>query len=235
MRKESIQGLGTITFIKRKNNKRINVKIEPHSNIKVSLPQHIPYHTAKKFVVENWLLIQNKMKSINGRLTLFEPTTEFKTMWHVLKVEPTESTFPYFNIGNHFISVKYPQHTSVLKPEIQKTIRAAIEHTLRMEAKIYLPGRLHEFALRYKFNYNKVFVKNIKTQWGSCSHKNNINLNIHLMRLPRHLIDYIILHELTHTIIKNHSASFHNLLNSIADANIEEMKLELQKYSPQIY
>jgi len=125
MRKESIQGLGTITFIKRKNNKRINVKIEPHSNIKVSLPQHIPYHTAKKFVVENWLLIQNKMKSINGRLTLFEPTTEFKTMWHVLKVEPTESTFPYFNIGNHFISVKYPQHTSVLKPEIQKTIRAA--------------------------------------------------------------------------------------------------------------
>ncbi|MGM0498287.1 MAG: M48 family metallopeptidase [Bacteroidota bacterium] len=235
MRKETISGLGTITFIKRRNNRRINVKIEPHSNIKVSLPQHIPYHTAKKFVMENRLLIQNKMESINGRLTLFESTSEFKTMWHTLRLHPGESSTSYYNIDNHFITVNYPHKLPVQHPEIQKTVRDAIEKTLRMEAKIYLPRRLHEFALKYKFNYNKVFVKNLKTLWGSCSHQNNINLNIHLMRLPRHLIDYIILHELTHTIIKNHSTSFQNLLNSIIDGNIEEMKHELHKYSPQIY
>jgi len=235
MRKESISGLGTITFIKRRNNRRINVKIEPHSSIKVSLPQHIPYHTAKKFVMENRLIIQNKMESINGRLTLFEPTTDFKTMWHDLRIKPDNCSSPSFSIDNHFITVTYPHDHSVLQPEIQKTIREAIEKTLRMEAKIYLPRRLHEFALKYKFNYNKIFLKNLKTLWGSCSNQNNINLNIHLMRLPRHLIDYIILHELTHTIIKNHSASFHNLLNSILDNNIEDIKNELHKYSPQIY
>jgi len=235
MRKETISGLGTITFIKRRNNRRINVKIEPHSNIKVSLPQHIPYHTAKKFVMENRLLIQNKMESINGQLTLFEHTTDFKTMWHTLRMKPNNCSAPSFSIDNHFITVNYPHNHSALQPEIQKTVRDAIEKTLRIEAKIYLPRRLNEFALTYKFNYNKVFLKNLKTLWGSCSYKNNINLNIHLMRLPRHLIDYIILHELTHTVIKNHSASFHNLLNSTLDDNIEEIKHELHKYSPQIY
>ena len=235
MKKETISGLGTITFIKRRNNRRINIKIEPHSNIKVSLPQHIPYHRAKKFVLENKLLIQNKMESINGRLTLFESTSNFKTMWHVLRIKPDDCTSPSFSVDNHFITVNYPHNHSVLQPEIQKTVRDAIEKTLRIEAKIYLPRRLNEFALKYKFNYNKVFLKNLKTLWGSCSYQNNINLNIHLMRLPKHLIDYIILHELTHTVVKNHSASFHNLLNSTLDGNIEDIKHELHKYSPQIY
>ncbi len=235
MKKETILGLGTITFIKRQNNRRINVKVEPHSSIKVSLPHHIPYHTAKKFVMENRLLIQNKMESINGRLTSFDRTTDFKTMWHVLRMKPDNCSSPSFSVDNHFITVSYPHDHSVLQPEIQKTVREAIEKTLRMEAKIYLPRRLHEFALKHKFNYNKVFLKNLKTLWGSCSYQNNINLNIHLMRLPKHLIDYIIIHELTHTVIKNHSVSFHNLLNSIIDGNIEDIKHELQKYAPQIY
>jgi len=235
MRKETIHGLGTITFIKRRNNRRINVKVEPHSSIKVTLPKHIPYHTAKKFVMENRLLIQNKIETINGQLTLFDSTTDFKTMWHALRLKPDNCVSPSFSIDNHFITVTYPHNHSVLQPKIQKTVREAIEQTLRMEAKIYLPRRLHEFALRYKFSYNKIFLKNLKTLWGSCSYQNNINLNIHLMRLPRHLIDYIILHELTHTVIKNHSTSFHNLLNSMLENNIEDIKHELQKFSTQIY
>ena len=235
MRQENIKGLGTITFIKRKNNRRINVKIEPHSNIKVSLPQQVSYHKARKFVMENRILLQNKMEAINDRLTLFESNTEFKTMWHALKLQPCDCSMPVFTIDSRFIKVDYPGTFSVHHPEVQKTIREAIEKTLRLEAKIYLPRRLHEFALKHEFCYNKVFVKNLKTLWGSCSNQNNINLNIHLMRLPRHLIDYILLHELAHTVIKSHNASFQKLLRSVADGDIEEMKNELQEYTPRIY
>ncbi|MBW2492842.1 MAG: M48 family metallopeptidase, partial [Deltaproteobacteria bacterium] len=80
-------------------------------------------------------------------------------------------------------------------------------------AQKYLTERLDELCKQNGFKYNRVFVKNQKTRWGSCSNKNNINLNVNLMRLPGELIDYIILHELVHTQIKDHSNRFWEELN----------------------
>ena len=68
--------------------------------------------------------------------------------------------------------------------------------------------RLEELAEWHGFDYNKVFIRNQRTRWGSCSTSNNINLNIKLVLLPDELIDYVILHELLHTRIKNHSREF---------------------------
>jgi predicted metal-dependent hydrolase len=75
-------------------------------------------------------------------------------------------------------------------------------------AKKHLNNRLDELCKQNGFTYNRVFVKNQKTRWGSCSAKNNINLNINLVRLPEELIDYVIFHELVHTKIKDHSKLF---------------------------
>jgi predicted metal-dependent hydrolase len=78
----------------------------------------------------------------------------------------------------------------------------------RPAARRRLIDRLDFLALKYGFQYNRVFVKNQKTRWGSCSNKNNINLNVNLVRLPDELIDYTILHELVHTRVKNHGHRF---------------------------
>jgi predicted metal-dependent hydrolase len=78
----------------------------------------------------------------------------------------------------------------------------------RVVAGKYLVERLDELCKQSGFRYNRVFVKNQKTRWGSCSEKNNINLNVNLVRLPDELIDYVILHELIHTRIKNHGNRF---------------------------
>jgi predicted metal-dependent hydrolase len=75
-------------------------------------------------------------------------------------------------------------------------------------AKQRLVNRLDELCKQNGFVYNRVFVKNQKTRWGSCSAKNNINLNVNLVRLPDELIDYVLFHELVHTKIKNHSHLF---------------------------
>ena len=78
----------------------------------------------------------------------------------------------------------------------------------RQSARRLIIARLSELAEKYGFSYNKAFVRSQKTRWGSCSHKNNINLNVNLARLPEHLMDYAIIHELVHTRIKNHSREF---------------------------
>ena len=86
---------------------------------------------------------------------------------------------------------------------------------LRRQAKEQLPGRLAEFASRYGFTYNRVAIKHNSSNWGSCSSKGNINLNLSIMRLPRILQDYVLLHELCHLRHQDHGHAFHLLLEHL--------------------
>ena len=99
----------------------------------------------------------------------------------------------------------------------------------RAEARKKLVNRLNELCDQHGFNYNKVFVRTQKTRWGSCSAKNNINLNMKLVRLPDEMIDYVLLHELVHTRVKNHTNGFWAELNKfVGDA--KEMSKKLNEY-----
>ena len=93
--------------------------------------------------------------------------------------------------------------------------REAEVERLRTEAKAFLPGRVAELAARYGFTYGRVAVKHNRSNWGSCSAKGNINLNLNLMRLPANLRDYVILHELAHLRHRNHGPEFHALLDRL--------------------
>ncbi len=99
----------------------------------------------------------------------------------------------------------------------------------RRVAREILVSRLDTLAVRHGFQYNRVFVRNQKTRWGSCSRQNNINLNINLVRLPKRLMDYTILHELVHTRIKNHGPDFWKALAACL-ANARALDKELNQY-----
>lgn len=87
--------------------------------------------------------------------------------------------------------------------------------SLRRQARAELPGRLAELASRYGFSYNRVTVKHNVSNWGSCSSKGNINLNLNIVRLPRLLQDYVLLHELCHLRHQDHGQGFHLLLEHV--------------------
>lgn len=98
------------------------------------------------------------------------------------------------------------------------------------QARNTLIGRLEEMAVTHSFKYNKVSIRNQKTKWGSCSAKNNISLNINLVRLPDQLRDYVIMHELIHTRIKNHSKKFWSELDKAVGGSAKEIAKKLRKY-----
>lgn len=91
---------------------------------------------------------------------------------------------------------------------------------LRSQAKAQLPGRLAELAARYGFTYNRVSIKHNASNWGSCSTKGNINLNLNIVRLPKVLQDYVLLHELCHLRHPDHGQGFHLLLEHLLTDNI---------------
>jgi len=105
----------------------------------------------------------------------------------------------------------------------------------RLEAGATLIQRLQELARLHNFKYRKVSIRNQKTRWGSCSGKNNISLNINLARLPAELSDYVILHELLHTKIKNHGKEFWAELDRYIGRNAKELAKKLRKYRLDVF
>ena len=99
----------------------------------------------------------------------------------------------------------------------------------RHEARRVLVNRLDELAKTHGFKYNRVFIRNQKTRWGSCSSKNNISLNVKLVRLPERLTDYVIIYELVHTRIKSHNKKFYTELEQIVNDR-KSLDRELKKY-----
>jgi hypothetical protein len=109
------------------------------------------------------------------------------------------------------------KHQKRLKTVEQQQNQWMQDQSIHSKAQIkrILGSRLQELAKIHGFKYNRVFFRNQKTRWGSCSSQNNINLNLRLIHLPQELIDYVILHELLHTRIKNHSRQFWNELEQL--------------------
>jgi hypothetical protein len=106
---------------------------------------------------------------------------------------------------------------SWIKKHLQRSQKATPIHISdipdKNKAAVKIINRLNALSTKHQLHYNRVFIRNQKTRWGSCSAKNNISLNIKLSLLPDEFLDYVLLHELVHTQIKNHSKKFWESLN----------------------
>jgi predicted metal-dependent hydrolase len=98
-----------------------------------------------------------------------------------------------------------------------------------IEAKDTLIRRFQEMADIHGLEYAKVSIRNQKTKWGSCSSKNSISLNINLARLPTQMRDYVMLHELVHTRIKNHGKEFWAELDKVVGDDSKALAKKLRK------
>ena len=127
--------------------------------------------------------------------------------------------------------IRYKKAEMDLKTEGLKDKLKGLKPINKTEAKVILKNRLKELSEIYGFEYNRVFIRNQKTRWGSCSAQNNINLNINLVRVSNELQDYVILHELVHTKIKNHSLMFWKELDKyVGDARHYDRLLKREDY-----
>lgn len=105
----------------------------------------------------------------------------------------------------------------------------ALQIWLRLRGKEALPPLLRELAAEFvgPEAVARVFVKEMRTRWGSCSSRHNINLNARLLFLPPDLARHVMLHELCHLAEMNHSAAFYARLNAMdpeAERHIAELR-----------
>lgn len=101
---------------------------------------------------------------------------------------------------------------------------------LRMQAKEQLPTRVKVIAERFGFRYGRITIRAARSKWGCCTSQGNLSLSLFLMLLPRHLQDYVIVHELCHTVHHNHSPQFHALVDRCLQGREKELARELREY-----
>ncbi|MBI4118226.1 MAG: M48 family metallopeptidase [Parcubacteria group bacterium] len=97
-------------------------------------------------------------------------------------------------------------------------------------ARDLITSRLEHFNEHYGFRYRDVRIKNLLSQWGSCSDKKNLNFNYRIMFLSPRLRDYVIVHELCHSAQMNHSASFWRLVEEMFP-NYKALEERLGRYT----
>ena len=104
---------------------------------------------------------------------------------------------------------------ALLEESRKQAIKEALIKWYRQRFAEFAKERIEKYSLQLKVAPRKVVIKNQKTRWGSCSKKGNINLNWRLIMAPLHVIDYVVVHELCHLKVMNHSKDFWNLVEFI--------------------
>jgi predicted metal-dependent hydrolase len=229
-----VEPVGPVLIKKNNRSHRIRLRVNPDGKVLVSMPSSGSDQKALDFVraKSDWILKQQQ--NIKAGLTVFTPETSFKTRFHLLKIIRVEHAKVSAMVGKGIVQINIPRKQDCQHPGIQQFIRRVIVQVMRQEARIYLPQRLNELAKICNLQFENVYVKHVKSRWGSCSSANNINLNLHLMRLPDRLIDYVLLHELAHTVEKNHGPGFWNLMEKICPG-AGKLDKELKHYRVDIF
>ena len=153
-----------------------------------------------------------------------------KTYTFELHVFRTQRTNMYVSLKEGKLYIACPHETDFNDELMQQKLWAVFTKALRDEAARVLPARISQLASLHKFDYKSVAVRKSGTRWGSCNSKKQINLSVSLMFLPEYLIDYVLLHELCHTVEMNHSERFWELMDKVTAGCARKLRAELKAY-----
>lgn len=197
--------IGNVTLYKKRGNTNIRLSFARDGSLRVSLPYWLPYQAGIQFAhsKKDWI--------VRNRPTQTQILHHFDRIGkaHTLVIKADFGTQrPSVRVAKNMITVSCPASLQAEHQTIQAAaVRGALK-ALKLEAETLLPQRLAQLAKQHNFTYKSSDIKRLSSRWGSCNQQKHITLNLFLMQLPWHLIDYVLLHELVHTEHLNHSAGF---------------------------
>lgn len=220
--------IGTVTLYKRRGNHSLRLSIGTAGEIRVSMPYWLPYKAGEEFALSkaNWIALHR----MPAPASLSHGQTIGKAH-HLSFVASGQTTRVSTRLKYSQIEINHPLAYGSEHPEVQKAAYTASIRALRKEAEQLLPIRLKQLASQSDFTFQSVAVKQLKSRWGSCSAQQEIILNLFLMQLPWRLIDYVLLHELTHTKVMQHGAPFWRELERHVP-HAKDLRKEIGNYHP---
>jgi len=192
-----------------KRSKKISLSVNEEGILIIRAPKYTLKYQIEKLINQhkNWIEKQiSTAKKVNKNYK--------QNAYYIFGKEYTLSTFstvkkrPFIKLNEEASVLEVYSKTPLSINEQKKLIK----NFYKTLARSYFIQRLELYSLAMKLKPNKLFIKSQKSLWGSCSSKNNINLNLKLLVYPKEIIDYVIIHELAHIKHKNHKKEFWDLV-----------------------
>ncbi len=200
--------------------------------ITITLPPGITPRQGLECLQDN-LEKMKRIKALRQKKTTFiDFDYQLRTDVMQISIEKSPNTCFYCRGHEGSITLFCPVDTAFEK--YQRWLHKTILEELKEQAKVILKRRTRQLAEQFGFKFSQIRIQTAHTRWGSCSATNSINLSVFLMTLPQQLIDYVILHELCHTIHHNHSPRFWAKMDEVTEAKAQELRRELKKYDTRI-
>lgn len=207
-----VPDIGPVELVKNSRNRHIRLTVSVKV-VRVSLPIWTSYSAGIRFVEsqKQWVHTeQNKQVTVTlregdkiGKLH----TLHFKTV--------PKSTRPTARTTATKLTVMRYADEPIESPAVQLRAEKAAIRALRKEAEVVLPNRIRSLAAIHNLTYSSLAIRQLKRRWGSCDSHKAIVINLYTMQLSWQQIDYVLCHELAHTVHMNHGSEFWRLLESM--------------------
>lgn len=225
-----LAGVGQVTLVKRTQSRSLRLSVTA-TGVQVSMPRWTPFGAGQSFALANidWIVRELARQSRPA----LESGQRIGKM-HYLRFEQV--------LGNQSTTSRVTATEIIIKlgrgelstdAAVQKRARATAVRALKREAERLLPPRLQNLAVKHNRQYTGVGVKQLKRRWGSCDSHQAITLNLYLMELPWEYIDYVLLHELAHTVAMNHGPDFWRTLLAM-EPRARSLSKQLKAHQPAI-
>lgn len=224
--KLAIDGLGEVDLIRNSRSKRVKLRINHDGRAEVTAPPYVPIFVIKRFVASkiDWIEQHQSPKSII--------TDGMKIgRGHYVKV----SRGVKFSVKNvpPEIKVVLRNDQEIEDNEVQTKLESVAIESLRKQAKINFPSRVGFWASKGAGTYKSVSIKLIKSRWGSYTSEGKISLSLFMAQLPDELIDYVIVHELSHSVHMNHSPAFWKQVEKFLP-DYKKLRKDLKSYNMRV-
>lgn len=221
---------GEIVIRRSPKAKSVKLRVAPDGRLRISMPLYAPVFLAKQLIKSNREELRNILNKHDTKPTYEHGMQIGKS--HKISIIDSASKTKVTKTG---LDIKVLLHSedSIDDPHVVRMIRDETIKALRTEAKSYLPRRLEYIATNNGFRYTNIRFSHSSGRWGSCNSKGTISLNIALMKLPFELIDYVLIHELSHTVQMNHSPEFWGVVEA-SDSNYKAHRKLLKTHTPSI-
>jgi predicted metal-dependent hydrolase len=193
---------------------RLSVSLD--KGVVVVVPKAMSKHQAAKlipeFIKDKQLWIIDSLEKLRTRKQL-KPATENCELPKTISLLALKQDFTvtYVHLtGKRLILLHQNKRQLIISGDTQdrKKVFILLEKFFKTYSQPYLLQRLNQLSEQSGLSYNRLTIRAQKTRWGSCSSKKNISLNYRLIFIKKNLLDYILLHELMHTVHLNHSKAF---------------------------
>ncbi len=157
-------------------------------------------------------LLEKKSQWIASKRQFFEQKTKIQLRRNEMLLFGNRYAYFYSSKYQNKVLINHESRTIQAKRNLLDAV--VQEKWLKSVARKYVLERAEKLSAALLLSYNKLYIRSQKRKWGNCSSEKNISINWRLIKAPDFVIDYVIIHELCHTLIMKHTVKFTTLLNS---------------------